>query len=76
MGDLLLDQRIFQKEEAGWVMQGELEGAERPPRMRSNAPQALQGKDCGERSEDFWAAQQRKSNGIFKGCQKRPTGLF
>jgi hypothetical protein len=27
---------------------------------------ALPGKAFGERSEDFWAAQQRKSNGIFE----------
>jgi hypothetical protein len=38
--------------------------------MRSNAPKALLGKDQGERSENFWAASQRKSNGIFEGCKK------
>jgi hypothetical protein len=44
--------------------------------MRSNAQRALQGKDRGERSEDFWAAQQRKSNGIFKSAKRIRFAAF
>jgi hypothetical protein len=69
---LLACQRTYQKEKAGRVMQGGARGGG----TRSDAPKALQGKDRGERSEDFWAAQQRKSNGIFEGCKKgRPAFL-
>ena len=42
-------------------MAGELEGAT----VGSNAPNALHGKVFGEYSEDFCAAQRRKSNSIF-----------
>jgi RNA polymerase sporulation-specific sigma factor len=34
----------------------------------------LQGKDRGERSEDFWADAQPKSNGIFKKREAQPLG--
>jgi hypothetical protein len=44
--------------------------------MRSNAPRALLCKDRGERSEDFWAAQQRKSNGIFNASGGDAAGSF
>ena len=51
---------------------GGARGGSRPPRMESNAPEALLCKNSGKRSEDFCAAQRRKSNGIFTGCQKSP----
>ena len=46
-----------------------------PPRMESNAPEALLCKDSGKRSEDFCAAVRRKSNGIFQAV-KKAGGLF
>ena len=48
---------------------GELEGGS-PPRVGSNALNALLGKAFSERSEDFPAAQRRQSIGIFAGCRK------
>ena len=51
---------------------GGARGGSRPPRVESNAPEALLCKDSGKRSEDFCAAVRRKSNGIFAGCQKSP----
>ena len=46
---------------------GGARGGSRPPRVESNAPEALLCKDSGERSEDFCAAVRRESNGIFEG---------
>ena len=46
---------------------GGARGGGSPPRMRSNALNALHGKAFSERSEDFSAAQRRESNGIFAG---------
>ena len=43
-----------------------------PPRVGSNALNALHGKAFSERGEDFSAAQRRESNGIFSGCRKSP----
>ena len=40
-------------------------GGGSPPRVGSNALNALLGKAFSERSEDFCAAAGRKSNGIF-----------
>ena len=51
---------------------GGARGGGSPPRVGSNALNALQGKAFSERSEDFPAAQRRESNGIFAGCQKSP----
>ncbi len=47
-------------------------GGGSPPRVGSNALNALQGKAFSERSEDFSAAWRRESNGIFAGCRKSP----
>ena len=44
---------------------GGARGGGSPPRVGSNAPNALHGKVFGEHSEDFCAAQRRKSNSIF-----------
>ena len=44
---------------------GGARGGSRPPRMGSNAPEALLCKTSGKRSADFYAAAGRKSNGIF-----------
>ncbi len=55
---------------------GGTRGGSRPPRMGSNAPEALPCKDSGERSKDFCAEQRRKSNGIFAGCRKSPLDFF
>ena len=46
---------------------GGARGGSRPPRVESNAPEALLCKASGERSEDFRAAVRRESNGIFEG---------
>ena len=54
----------------GWG--GGARGGSRPPRVESNAPEALLCKASGERSEDFCAAVRRESNGIFEGCRKSP----
>ena len=51
---------------------GGARGGGSPPRVGSNAPNALHGKAFGERSENFSAAARRKSNGIFAGCRKSP----
>ena len=51
---------------------GGARGGGSPPRMGSNALNALHGKAFSERSEDFCAAAGRKSNGIFAGCRKSP----
>ncbi len=51
---------------------GGARGGSRPPRVGSNAPEALLCKASGERSEDFCAAVRRESNGIFEGCRKSP----
>ena len=42
-------------------------GGSSPPRMGSNALNALHGKAFSEHSEDFSAAARRESNGIFAG---------
>ena len=47
-------------------------GGGSPPRVGSNALNALLGKAFSERSEDFSAVERRKSNGIFSGCRKSP----
>ena len=49
---------------------GGARGGGSPPRMGSNAPEALLCKDSGKRSADFSAAQRRESNGIFSVCRK------
>ena len=54
---------------------GGARGGSRPPRMGSNALEALPCKDSSERSEDFYAAVRRKSNGIFQAVEK-VSGLF
>ena len=54
---------------------GGARGGSRPPRVESNAPEALLCKDSGKRSEDFCAAAGRKSNGIFQAVGK-VLGLF
>ena len=46
---------------------GGARGGSSPPRMGSNALNALHGKAFSERSEDFSAAARRESNGIFAG---------
>ncbi|WP_204248344.1 hypothetical protein, partial [Pseudoflavonifractor sp. An184] len=51
---------------------GGARGGGSPPRVESNALNALHGKAFSERSEDFSAAQRRESNGIFAGCRKSP----
>ncbi len=51
---------------------GGARGGGSPPRVGSNALNALRGKAFSERSEDFSAAQRRESNGIFAGCRKSP----
>ena len=51
---------------------GGARGGGSPPRMGSNAPEALLCKASGKRSGDFCAEQRRKSNGIFAGCRKSP----
>ena len=51
---------------------GGARGGGSPPRVGSNALNALHGKAFSERSEDFSAAQRRESNGIFSGCRKSP----
>ena len=51
---------------------GGARGGGSPPRVGSNALNALLGKAFSERSEDFSAAQRRESNGIFAGCRKSP----
>ena len=49
---------------------GGARGGGSPPRVGSNALNALHGKAFSERSEDFSAAQRRESIGIFSGCRK------
>ena len=56
-------------------MAGELGGGGSPPRVGSNAPNALYGKAFGECSEDFSAAVRRESNGILQAVRK-VLGLF
>src|SRR5699024_1179330 len=51
---------------------GGARGGGSPPRVGSNALNALHGKAFSEHSEDFSAAQRRESNGIFAGCWKSP----
>ena len=41
--------------------------------MESNAPEALLCKDSGKRSEDFCAAERRKSNGILRSGRSTPV---
>ena len=55
---------------------GGARGGSRPPRMGSNAPEALLCKASGKRSEDFCAARRRKSNGIFAGCPIGTAGFL
>ena len=54
---------------------GGARGGGSPPRVGSNALNALLGKAFSERSEDFSAAQRRESNGIFQAVGK-VLGLF
>ena len=55
---------------------GGARGGGSPPRVGSNALNALQGKAFSERSEDFSAVERRESNGIFSGCRKSPLDFF
>ena len=50
---------------------GGARGGGSPPRVGSNALNALHGKAFSERSEDFSAAQRRESNGIFSQLVKK-----
>ena len=63
----------FKRTRLNWG--GGARGGSRPPRVESNAPEALLCKASGERSGDFCAAVRRESNGIFAGCRKSP-GTF
>ncbi len=54
---------------------GGLRGGGSPPRVGSNALNALLGKAFSERSEDFSAAQRWESIGIFQAVGK-VLGLF
>ena len=54
---------------------GGARGGGSPPRVGSNALNALHGKAFSERSEDFSAAGRRESNDIFQAVGKVP-GLF
>ena len=49
---------------------GGARGGGSPPRVGSNALNALLGKAFSEHSEDFSAAQRRESIGILLGCRK------
>ena len=51
---------------------GGARGGGSPPRVGSNALNALHSKVFSERSEDFSAAQRRESNGIFADDRKSP----
>ncbi len=51
---------------------GSSPGGGSPPRVGSNALNALRGKAFSERGEDFSDAQRRESIGIFSGCRKSP----
>ena len=55
---------------------GGARGGGSPPRVGSNALNALTGKAFSERSEDFSAVERRESNGIFSGCRKSPLDFF
>ena len=50
---------------------GGARGGGSPPRVGSNALNALHGKAFSERSEDFSAAQRRESIGIFSQLVKK-----
>ena len=50
---------------------GGARGGGSPPRVGSNALNALRGKAFSERSEDFSAAQRRESIGIFSQLVKK-----
>ena len=54
---------------------GGARGGGSPPRVGSNALNALLGKAFSERSEDFSAVERRESNGIFQAVGK-VLGLF
>ena len=55
---------------------GGARGGGSPPRMGSHPPQPLQGKGCGEQSEDF-SALERAGKVRDAGCRKSPPkGLF
>ena len=54
---------------------GGARGGGSPPRVGSNALNALLGKAFSERSEDFSAVERRESNGIFQAVGK-VFGLF
>ena len=54
---------------------GGARGGGSPPRVGSNALNALLGKAFSERSENFSAAQRWESNGIFQAVGK-VLGLF
>ena len=56
-------------------MAGEREGAAARLAWNRMPRKALLRKACGERSEDFYAAVRRKSNGIFQAVEK-VSGLF
>ena len=51
---------------------GGARGGGSPPRVGSNALNALHCKAFSERSEDFSAAGRRESNDIFSGCRESP----
>ena len=54
---------------------GGARGGGSPPRVGSNALNALLGKAFSERSEDFSAVERRESNSIFQAVGK-VLGLF
>ena len=49
---------------------GGARGGSGPPRVGSNALNALHGKAFSERSEDFSAARRRESIGIYQASKK------
>ena len=55
---------------------GGARGGGSPPRVGSNALNALLGKAFSERSEDFSAVERRESNGIFFRLSEKSLGLF
>ena len=58
------------RDESAQVLAGKLEGGGSPPRVGSNALNALHGKAFSERSEDFSAARRRESIGIYQASKK------
>ena len=55
---------------------GGARGGGSPPRVGSNALNALHGKAFSEHSEDFSAAQRRESNGIFFRLSEKSLDFF